>query len=284
MSVVTLPSELTPKLGMHGIAEAGFGLRDGQTRLTHLHQASPLRLLFPDAAEGDPMTAALVSTSGGLVGGDSLSIELAVEAGARALVVAGAAEKVYRSAGADGRIEVRLSVGPGGWLEYLPQETILFEGARLRRRTRLDVAAGARAMAGEMLIFGRIARGETMTHGLLREAWEVRRAGRLIWADALHMDGDIAALRAAPAGFDGAVACATLAVLVDDPKPLLNAVRAQLDSTADRAAATIVNGVLLVRWLARDAQAMRCSYGAVWSDLRAALAGLPGKLPRLWHV
>ncbi len=139
-----------------------------------------------------------------------MTVGIVAEEGSAALVTTQAAEKVYRSLGADCRVEVELSAAAGSWLEWLPHETILFEGARLDRVTRIEYAPGARVLAGEMLVFGRHARGETLTRGRLRDAWEVRRQGRLVWADALVLAGDLAAVLAAPACFAGAVAVATV--------------------------------------------------------------------------
>lgn len=268
---------------MRGLAEVTFRQRAGADRLAHLHQVSPLRVLFPHVPDAEIPQAALVTTSGGVVGGDQLDLRLEAGAGTRVQFMAQAAEKIYGSAGPDARIHVDVTAGTDAWAEYLPQETILFQGARLRRRTRLHAAASARLLAGEMIVFGRSAMDERVTHGLLREAWEVRREGRLIWADAQHLDGDIESLLAAPAGFAGANACATLLLLCPDPIRHLEAARAVI-AGQDRAAATIVNGLLLLRWLSADAAALRRSFAAAWTHLRAAEAGLPAQLPRLWHV
>ncbi|MDR3439800.1 urease accessory protein UreD [Telmatospirillum sp.] len=270
--------------GMHGSARVRLRSGENGTTLEDLHQSSPLRVLFPIAADGDPLTAALITTSGGLVGGDSLTVDLAVGENAQGLFVAQAAEKIYRSTGADGRIDVRLTAGPGGWLEFLPQETILFDNARLRRNTDIDVPPGGRLLAGEILVFGRTARGERMARGLVRDSWKIRRGGRLVWHDALHLDGDITAHLDNPAGFGGCHAAATLALVADDASRLLAVLRSCVDDTDLRFGATIVNGILVGRWLAADTLALRRSFGIAWGELRAAAGGWPKTLPRLWHI
>lgn len=257
---------------MHGRAEIAFA--DG--RLARLYQRAPLRVLFPEPATGNPPQAALVTTSGGLTGGDHLEVTVDVGEGCAATVVASAAEKVYRSSGPDVTIEVGLTVAAGGWLEFLPQETILFDGARLRRRTVLDMKGDARALAGEMLVFGRTARGERFTHGLVRDQWDVRRDGRLVWADALHVD-DPSILEAA-AGFGGAVACATLVLASRDLVHWRDLVRELTTGYQGWAGATMVNGLLVARWLDADAQRLRKSFGTAWSALRG------GPMPRLWDI
>jgi urease accessory protein len=272
-----------------GVAELGFAHRGGATRLAHLYQRDPLRVLFPAAEPGEASLAVIVTTSGGLVAGDRLAITVGAGSATLAHVTMAAAEKVYRSAGATVEVAQALSVAGGGWLEYLPPETILFDGARLRRHTRLALAPGAGFLGGGILVFGRRARGEQYTHGLLHERWEVHRAGRLVWGDALHLDGDIAATIADRACFDGAAACATLLLMPpgDDPQRFVDGARAaQCFSPGDglRGAVTAVNGVLVARWLAAEPLALRRAFADLACRLRQAAIGLPPKLPRLWHV
>jgi urease accessory protein len=269
-----------------GRAEIGFALRDGVTRLKHLYQHDPMRVLFPLPRAGDIPVAALVTTSGGLVGGDRLAIVASVGPGARACVGPQAAEKVYRSLGSPARVDIRLEAGAGSWLEYLPLETILFERARLERSCRLELAADARAMAGEILVFGRLARGEVMTAGAVRDAIEIHRAGRLIWADAFDPRGDLSRLDH-PAGLGGGRALATLIYVGDDAAELVEPVRAlqaQEQEPTGRAGATAIGPVLIARWVGRDVLTMRRAYATVWQAVRARAGGLPPVLPRLWHV
>ena len=231
----------------------------------------------------------MLTTSGGLVAGDNLQIDIEVEQGAAAHVTAAAAEKVYRSTAATTAVTQLLTIGEAAWLEYLPPETILFDGARLRRNTCIDLAPGSGFLGGGILVFGRQARGERLTHGLLNERWEVSREGALVWGDALHLDGDIAATLADPACFAGATACATLILAppTGDPGAFLDAGRAvQARSTGPglQAAATVVNGLLIARWLGADALSLRRAYADLACHLREAAMGLSPRLPRLWHV
>jgi urease accessory protein len=275
--------------GIHGIAEIGFAVRDGATRLTHLYQHDPMRVLFPRPEPGDAATAVLVTTSGGLVAGDQIAISIRLEAGAAAHVTASAAEKIYRSTGATTAIAQDLSVDRGAWLEYLPPETIVFDGARLRRHTTVALAPGAGFLGGGIIVFGRRARGEGFTHGLLHDEWRIVRNGRLVWGDAMHLDGEIAAIMADPACFDGSAACATLILAPrnGDPQPFVEAARdvqRQLLAPALRAGITAVGGLLIARWLGPDALRLRRAYADLACHLRAAAMGLPMRLPRLWDV
>ena len=274
---------------VHGFAEIGFARRGGASRLVHLYERDPLRVLFPAAEPGEPPQAVVVTTSGGLVAGDRIDIGVRVGDGAAAHVTAAAAEKIYRSHGPTTKVRQSLCVAAGGLLEFLPPETILFEDARLRRNTTVDLAPGAGFLGGGLVVFGRRARGERFTRGLLHEAWEVRRGGDLVWGDALHLDGDIAATIEDPACFDGAAAFATLilAPAGGDLRRFLDGARAvQAASAAPglRAGATAVGGLLVARWLARDAMALRRAYADLACHLRSQALGLPRRLPRLWHV
>src|SRR5262249_13955659 len=148
----------------------------------------PLRVLFPRPAAGDPALAVLVTTSGGLVAGDRLTIAIRLAPGATAHVTASAAEKIYRSTGPITAVGQALTVSSSAILEFLPPETILFDGARMRRETSIELGAGAGFLGGDIVIFGRRARGEGLTSGLLHEVWTVRREGDLVWGDAVHLE------------------------------------------------------------------------------------------------
>jgi urease accessory protein len=268
-----------------GAFELGFGVsprgpNGAVTGLRHLFQQAPLRVLFPDPEPGEPPTAALLNCAGGLAGGDALRQAVWLEAGARATISTAAAEKVYRSLGPETRIETTLSLGADAWAEWLPQETILFDGARLARRMRADLAAGARLLATETLVFGRAARGETMARGAVFDGWRLHGPDGLLWADALELGEGIGDRLAAPFAFGGAEALATLLLVA----PEVEARRDLLRSLPEHApgAATIPRpGLLLARWLGR-ATAVRRAVGEAIAALRAASLGLPPRLPRLW--
>jgi urease accessory protein len=278
------PTSLVPASGarqFEGLLRVRFERRGGATALADLHQKPPLRMLFPYVDDPLPL-AVYTNTAGGLVGGDRASIEITAGPHTALTVTAQAAEKVYRSLRPDTTIANRLIVEEGSWLEWLPQETILFERARLRRTMRIDLAENARVLAGEILVFGRIARGETVTTGLVRDTWEVRRAGRLLWADALHLDGDIAAILADPACFAGARAYATMLYVGEDSAAMIEVLREH--GLGAEGAVSCIGPVLIARWLSRDPLALRRSFGSAWTFLRQQARGLPPVLPRIWNI
>ena len=130
----------------------------------------------------------LLTTSGGIAGGDRLRIAVSVEAGAAALLTSQAAEKIYRSLGPEARCAVSLQIGDGAWLEWLPQETILFQAARFSRSIEAKLSATGRLLASEIVVFGRLARGERFSSGRLQDRWRLHRGGGLIWTDAVCLE------------------------------------------------------------------------------------------------
>ena len=267
-----------------GAAEIVFARRGAATALAHLYQRTPCRVLFPHVATAEPPVAALLTTSGGIAGGDRMRIAVSVADAASAAVTTAAAEKVYGSLGPDARIEIALTVGPRGWLEWLPQETILFDRARLVRRVAADIAQGGRLLAAEMMVFGRTARGEVFGQGLLHEGWRLHVAGRLAWADALRLEGDVLGTLDSPAAFAGARALATVAYVGADAVGHLPLARRLAEDEACRGGASVVNGVLLARFLGRRADAVRAAVARYVSALRHAAAGWAPAMPALWNV
>ncbi|NVK19456.1 MAG: urease accessory protein UreD [Methylocystaceae bacterium] len=288
MSVVTLPSNPDTvansqkrAIEIHGAADVSFVEKDGETGLGRLYYRDPLKVLFP---RGDVPTAALVTTGGGLFGGDIYDIDIHLEQNAKAMVTAQAAEKVYRSSGPDCEIHVNLKVDEGAALEWLPQETILFDQARFRRKTTLEMSSTAKALAGEIIVFGRLASGEEIDQGLLREAWDIKIDGKLVWADALHMEGQFQRQLNHVSGFGGARAIATCVFAGPDAVNQLEAARGFLkEFDGVRFGATAVNGILICRWLAADPYQLRKSFGLFWADFRYYILGRENILPRLWQ-
>jgi urease accessory protein len=264
-----------------GAAEVGWRLDGATTRLAHLFQSDPCRVLFPDPAGGDPPQAAIVTTSGGLTGGDRVRIAVRAGAGTTATATTQAAEKIYRAHAGACRIDAVLDVDAGATLEWLPQETIVFDGASLERRTVADLAADARLVACEMVALGRAASGERYTRGRLFDGWRLKREGKLLWADALEIEGS----PPDAAGLGDANAFAMALYAGAGAASHLDATREALPETSDllRAGATVIGELLLVRLLG-EAKTVRKELVATLERLRAQTLGLPPRMPRVWHV
>ncbi len=264
----------------NGAARVEFRLTPRGTALAELYQQAPLRILFPTPEPDEPPTAALVNCAGGLAGGDALATEVLLGPGANATCSTPAAEKIYRSLGPASRVTTALRLEAGATLEWLPQETILFDQARLERRMVAHMAAGARLLAAEMLVFGRSARGETMASGAVSDTWRLHGPDGLLWADGLAMGAELGARLAAPLGFAGAEASATLLLAAPGVEALLPALRDSLEGAP--AACTLPRpGLLLARFLGGSVPVREAIAKSIVM-LRAAALGLPARLPRLW--
>ena len=266
---------------VHGEADLSFAQRDGVTSPGRIYYSDPLKFLFP---QGDVSTAALLTTGGGLLGGDRYDVSVHLEERAQSLVTVQAAEKVYRTSGPDCTFNVNLRVDNDACLEWLPQETILFDEARFRRTTTIDIEGTGSALVGEIIVFGRLARGEELQSGLIRDAWDIRKDGKRLWADALHMEGDVQQQLNHPSAFDGARAMATAVFIGPDAPVLMDPARDLIGEYEQvRCGATCVNGLLVCRWLAQDPYDLRKAFGGFWTAFRHIALGRQASLPRLWH-
>lgn len=248
----------------------------GRTRIADLRQAGSLKALFP-RSQGDALEMVFLNTAGGLTGGDRMQTAVAADAGAHVVISSQAAERGYRAErGQVARVTVRLSAGPGARIDWLPQETILFDGAALDRRLSLDLHPGARALVVEPLILGRAAMGEVVHDLSFRDRWDVRQGGRLVFADALRVAGDAAAVFDRPGVAGGARALAGVLYAGPDAAARLDPVRAVLPATAG--ASLVRDGLLFLRVLAADGFLLR-------RDLIPALELLGGAaLPKVWRL
>lgn len=240
-----------------------------------LRQSGALRLLFPRCAGGGALDAILVNTAGGITGGDRFETCCEAGAGSHLRLTTQAAERIYRARpGESGRVATRLVAGPGARLDWLPQETILFDGAALQRRLIVDLAADARLLLVEPLVFGRQAMGERLHAASFADRVELRRAGRLVYLDARALSGDIAARLAGPATAGGAGAMASLLYVAPEAEAQLVPLRALLPRGGG--VSLLDDDVLVLRLLAADAFALRQTLLPVLARLTA------DSLPRSW--
>lgn len=252
----------------------------GASRLGELRQEGSLRALFPPPA-GPALEAVILNTAGGLAGGDRMRLEARAGGGARLVLSSQAAERAYRAAGeAQARVETRLAAEAGGRIDWLPRETILYDGARLERRLSVALSGDATALLVEPVLFGRLARGEEVRSGAFADRWEVRRDGRLVFADRLRIGGDMAGTLDRMGVAGGARAMASVLLAGPSAEAHLGTVRAMLPRSGRWAAGAslIEEGLLLARLLAPDGLALRRAL----VPLIVRLGGLA--LPRVWSL
>jgi urease accessory protein len=247
---------------------------EGVTRRRHLHESGSLRVRFP-SPEADGLSAVFVNTAGGVAGGDRFDIDIAAGEGSHLAVTTAAAEKIYRAQGPAAQLDIALKAAAGARLAWLPQETILFDNARVSRRIDIDLAETSSLLLCEIVVFGRAAMGERMLHGEFVDRWRLRRGGRLVFAETIRLDGAIGEKLANPAIAKGGAAIGT-ALMVPGDEALVERIRALSKKFGGEVGISCWNGFAMARFCAQDAAQLR-------ADMTAVLGRASGTaLPRLW--
>ncbi|MBS1181074.1 MAG: ureD [Proteobacteria bacterium] len=284
-TVVSLQKEQPRLERADGVARVAFALRQigdaTETRLADLFQDGSAKVRLPRVYDGSGPAAVFLNSAGGVTGGDHLSFEAHFGAGTTATVTTQAAERIYRRVDGVGRIDNRLVVEAGATARWLPQETIIFNGAGLRRRFDVELSGDARLVAVESVVLGRTAMGEEVTAVELADHWRVRRDGRLVYADALRLSGDSRTVLAGRATGGGARAFASLLMVAPEAAGRLGGVREMITGLATdgiEAGASAFDVLLSIRCLALDGRRLR----AIVEPLIETLTGWP--LPRAWSI
>jgi urease accessory protein len=271
VSLVPLPARYQRA---DGNARIAFSRAGNLTVLNRLYQDGAAKIRLPETA--GRAEAILINTAGGLTGGDRLAWEISLEAGARAAVTTQACEKIYRSLdGLPALVETRITIEAGACLDWLPQETIVFDHSALKRSLAVTLEADSTFLGVESIVFGRHAMGENVSQAMFHDRWRIRRAGRLVFADDLRFDGRVSALIAHAAVCARGRALATVLLVSPDAERHLERLR----SHSPALAATAFDGKLLARLVAGDAYGLR-------QELVPALQFLSGgcRLPKAWAL
>ena len=262
-----------------GIIRGEFVAIGGRTRVARVYETGGLRLRFPNVSRG--CEAVMINTGGGIVGGDEAQYTFEAGPHSDVTITTQAAEKIYRARSGSlndrARVQVSLSAADSARLEWLPQETILFDGSRLSRTLDIDMSEDASVTLLESTIFGRHAMGEQAISGAVHDRWRVRRAGQLVFAEDFRLDGALSAILERPACGGGARAVATLLRNAPDAEARLDSVRASLEHARCEWGASAWNGFLLVRLLSRSPESVRAAIVMLLSNLRGRDA------PRVWN-
>jgi urease accessory protein len=253
----------------------------GATRLTGNTHSGPLRVQKPLYPEGAKIChAIIIHPPGGVVGGDSLAVTAHAGPSAHAFLTSPGAAKWYRFNGKPSQQVVRLEAGPGAAIEWMPQESIFFNGAQVRLDHEITLAHDASFIGCDILCFGRTASGERFLNGAISQHTRIRRGGKLLWWEqgtlhggSRHMDSVF--------GLQGASVCATL-IGVGTPVP--SALMAAMRALDPGLALTQIKSVLLARYLGRDSETARRAMLGVWQMLRPHLLGCAAPVPRIWNT
>ena len=243
------PTPVVPALERSfGRMNAGFRVRDGRTVLASLLQDGCLKARFPQQHSTNFKTGTLINTTGGIADGDILNVDVQVGEGCDVVLTSQAAERVYKAHNmlVPAQLETRLHVASGATLYWLPQETILFGGGAIERHYSLDLATTGRCLIAEMLVLGRVARGEVVETASLFDRWRVRVGGRLVFADGFRLTGPVAGV-ASTARLGEAKAVATVLFVAPDAADYTARLRDRLASVGCHAACSERSGVLIIR-------------------------------------
>ncbi|MCR8827062.1 urease accessory protein UreD [Pseudosulfitobacter koreensis] len=273
---VTIPATFARQPRARGRIAVSAKLARGRSVLADLHQAGSSKCLFP-RYDSTALDAVILNTAGGITGGDHYAVAAEAQPGTTLCLTTQACERAYRAqTGEVGQVRNTLTVGAGARIDWLPQETILYDGAALDRRLQIDLATDARLLMVEPLVFGRAAMGERLNAVAFRDRIMIDRAGVPLYRDALMLNGEVSAHLAKPFVANGAGAMAAMIYIAPDAAGQLDAVRAMLPDTA--AASLIGDEMLVARFLAPDSFELRRSLLPVLAHLRG------GPLPRTWMI
>lgn len=268
MSALPVPS---PERSQ-GEARVAFRTLGGQTRLDGLRQAGSAKAFVHPGPQGPDVV--FLNTSGGMTGGDRLSYALDLGPGCRVTATTQTAERAYRSAEGVAQVTVAHVVSPGAHLDWLPQETILFDGSALERATTVALAGDASCLVLEAVVLGRHAMGEVVRQVRLTDRRQILRDGKPVLVEPLRLGAE-----ALVAGVLGpARAFASLALVAEGAEARVDAVRAVLDEPGVNAGASGFDGKLTVRLMAADGWPLRRQILRVLAVLRE------GPLPRVWQM
>jgi urease accessory protein len=252
------------------------------TRVMDVFQRSPIRVLFPRANGAAVEEAVLVNTAGGIAGGDRLEFSVTVLANASIAVTSQAAEKVYRALNEPARIATKLKASEGARLAWLPQETIVFNRARISRETEIEFSSGAELLALEWLVLGRAAHGEAMRGGRITDSWRVKKDGRLIWGDTFRATNEVFPHMGRKALLSECKAIATLLYFGPNLDLTLEIFRNLAPSLGCPCAATLVSGLMVARFAATTSSDLRLALRTVLQLFGRELGPGPFRVPKMW--
>lgn len=277
------PADSEMARGWEARLDLGFEAGAGRTVLKRRAHYGPLRVQRPFYPPGDRACHVyILHPPGGVVGGDRLTVTATVGRDAHALLTTPAAGKFYRSDGAQAHLQQTLTVADGAWLEWLPQETIVFDGARATSSTRVALCGNAGFIGWEILCLGRPAAGEVFARGEFGQRFEIWRNDAPLWWERNALTGGAPAL-AAPWGFSGYSVVATMVAVGRVPR-LLPELRELLQAHGEGGefSVTQLREVLVCRYLGDSAEQARAGMTAAWHVLRPALWGVEATPPRIW--
>jgi urease accessory protein len=261
-----------------------FERRGGRSVLASRRHDGPLIVQKALHPEGDAVCHAIVvHPPAGIAGGDELLIDVAAAQGSSALLTTPGAGKWYRSAGRWATQRVRIQAAPSSTVEWLPQETIVYEGAMADIRFDADIADDARLLAWDVVCLGRTGSGEGFERGRCRLETRLTRAGKLAWLERGHIEPG-SRLAASPAGLGGHSVFGTMLVSAPAIEDEWIASCREAAPRNGEAAVTRVPGVLVARYRGDSSESARLYFNDLWRRLREPVLGFAAVEPRIWRT
>jgi len=252
------------------------------TRIEDVFERSPIRIMFPRTGHCRVEEAVIINTGGGVAGGDRLECSVTALPGASIAVTSQAAEKVYRALYEPARVATRLKARESARLAWLPQETIIFNRARIHRTTEIELFPRAELLALEWLVLGRAAHGEVVVGGAITESWRVKRDGRLIWADSFRITDEIFPHVTRIALLAHCKAVATLIYFGPHPEKRQDCLREIIPSLGCNCAVTLVSGLIVLRFAAEESSDLKLALRSLLQQFGPELGSGPFQVPKMW--
>lgn len=297
MSALDVTNPLTlsrpAKVGMSSLSDTGLQRADGcgrlvlsgsecGTRIEDVFERCPTRILFPGTAYCSAKEAVIINTGGGVAGGDRLEFFVSVLPGASIAITSQAAEKIYRALHEPARVTTRLEARESARLAWLPQETIIFNRARLHRRTEIELFSGAELLALEWFVLGRAAHGEIVVGGNITDSWRVKKDGRLIWADSFRISDEMFVYLNRKALLSTFNSIATLVYFGPDLDRRLELLRQILPSLECDCAVTLVSGLIVARFATKQSSDLKLALRSFLQQFGPELGSGPFQVPKMW--
>jgi urease accessory protein len=295
------PPGLTDELGLSPMPEVGTGRpsdkdlqradgcgrivlsgSESGNRIEDIFEQSPIRIMFPRTSLRAMEEAVLINTGGGVAGGDRLECSITALPDASIAMTSQAAEKVYRALYEPARVATRLKVQESAKLAWLPQETIVFNRARLHRMTEIELFRGAELLALEWLVLGRAAHGEVVVGGHITDSWRVKIDGRLIWADSFRITDEIFPHLTRKALLSNCKAVATLIYFGPYLEKRLDFLREIIPSLGCNGAVTLVSGLIVVRFAAEESSDLKLALRCLLQRFGSEIGSGPFQVPKMW--
>ena len=259
-----------------------YSQKNERTVISRRQHEGPLTIQRPFYPEGDVCHTYLLHPPGGIVGGDELNLSVKVNPHAHALLTTPASTKFYRSNGELAKQYQHLQVASQAVIEWMPQETIIFNAARCETVTEVHLDDGARFAGWEILCQGRPAAGEKFIQGECRQRLEIFRQGKPLVIERTRLRGETEIQRA-QWGMAGFPVVGTMLVTDCDKNVLEQLVEFQTDGDV-RCSVTLINNVLVCRYLGKQGIEAREWFTGIWQKIRETWIDKPACLPRIWQT